>query len=108
MNSFFPNVINEWNKLDIKITNIALHNTFESSILSFIRPLHCDTLGIHNPIGLQVLARLRTGLSHLNKHKFKHNFRNSLILYVHVIWNQRQHPTICYGATYFKRNGELS
>ena len=78
MNSFFPNVINEWNKLDIKITNIALHNTFESSILSFIRPLHCDTLGIHNPIGLQVLARLRTGLSHLNKHKFKHNFRNFL------------------------------
>ena len=77
MNSFFP-VINEWNKLDIKITNITSHNTFKSSLLSFIRPLHCDTFGIHNPIGLQLLTRLRTGLSHLNEHKFKHNFRDFL------------------------------
>ena len=69
MNSFFPNVINEWNKLDIKIANIISHNTFKSSLLSFIRPLHCDTFGIHNSIGLQLLARLRTGLSHLNEHK---------------------------------------
>ena len=78
MNSSFPNVINEWNKLDIKITNITSHNTFKSSLLSFIRPLHCDTFGIHNPIGLQLLTRLRTGLSHLNEHKFKHNFRDFL------------------------------
>ena len=78
MNSFFPNVMNEWNKLNIKITNLTSHNTFKSSLLSFIRPLHCDTFGIHNPIGLQILARLRTGLSNLNEHKFKHIFRNFL------------------------------
>ena len=29
------------------------------------------------------------------------------ILYVNVIWNQRQHPTICCGATYFKQNKPL-
>ena len=78
MNSFFPNVINEWNKLDIKITNITSHNTFKSSLLSFTRLLHCDTFGIHHPIGLQLLTRLRTGLSHLNEHKFKYNFRDFL------------------------------
>ena len=78
MNSFFPNVINEWNKFDIKITNIASHNTFKSSLLSFFRPLHCNTFGIHNPLGLQILTRLRTGLSHLNEHKLKHNFRSFL------------------------------
>ena len=44
MKSFVPNVINEWNKLDIKITNIKSHNTFKSFLLNFIRPLHCDTL----------------------------------------------------------------
>ena len=71
MNFFFPNVTYEWNKLDIKITNITSHNTFKSSLLSFIRPLHCDTFGIHNPIGLQLLTRLRTGLSHLNEHKIQ-------------------------------------
>ena len=30
---------------------------------------------IHNPTGLKLLARLRLGLSHLNEHKFNHNFR---------------------------------
>ena len=74
MNSFFPNIANEWNKLDIKITNKTSHNTFKNSLLRFIRPLHCDTFGIYNPIGLQLLTRLRTGLSYLNEHKFKYNF----------------------------------
>ena len=78
INSFFPNVINELNKLDIKITNIISHNSFKNSLLSFIRPLHCDTFGIHNPIGLQLLTRLRMGLSHLNEHKFKYNFSDLL------------------------------
>ena len=32
----------------------------------------------------------------------------SLIIYVDVTWNQRQHPTVCYAATYSKQNGELS
>ena len=44
MSSFFPNVINECNKLDIKIANITSHNTCKSSLLSLIRPLYCDTL----------------------------------------------------------------
>ena len=74
MNSSSPNVINEWNKLDIKITNIKSRNTFKSSLLSFIRPLHCYTFGIHDFIGLQLLARLWKGPSHLNEHKLKHIF----------------------------------
>ena len=52
MNSFFPDDINQWNKLDIKITNITSHNTFKKSLLSVIWPLHFDTFGIHNPVGL--------------------------------------------------------
>ena len=80
MNSFFPNVINEWKKFDIKYTNITSHNTFKSSLSTFVRPLHCDTFGIYNPVELQLLARLRLGLSHLNEHNFKHNFRNFLNL----------------------------
>ena len=78
MKPFFPNVINEWNKLDIKITNITSHNSFKNYLLSFIRQLNCDTFGIHNPIGLQLLTRFRIGLSHLNEDKFKHNFRDFL------------------------------
>ena len=37
-----------------------------------------DTFGYHNPVGLLLLTRLRLGLSHLNKHKFRHNFRDFL------------------------------
>ena len=33
---------------------------------------------IHDPTGIKFLTRLRLGLSHLNEHKFKHNFRDCL------------------------------
>ena len=31
---------------------------------------------IHNPKGIKVMTRLRLGLSHLRKHKFKHSFQD--------------------------------
>ena len=73
-NSFFPNVITEWNKLDINIKSMTSYTAFKNALLSFIRPKHVDTLGIHNPIGLQLLKRLRLGFGHLSEHKFRHNF----------------------------------
>ena len=73
-NSFFPNVITEWNKLDINFKNIPSYTAFKNALLSFIRPKHVDTFGIHNPIGMQLLTRLRLRFSHLNEHKFRHNF----------------------------------
>ena len=48
------------------------------------------------------------------KYNIHNTFKNSLFetsstpCYMHVIWNQIQHPTICYGVTYYKQNGELS
>ena len=51
---------------------------FKNALLSFIRPKHFDTFGIHNPIGLQLLTRARLGFSHLNEHIFRHNFRDFL------------------------------
>ena len=60
------------------ITNTKSHNSFKNSLLSFTRTLHFDSLGIYNLVGLQLQTRLRLGLSHLNEHKFKHNFRDFL------------------------------
>ena len=34
------------------------------------KPIH----DIHNPLGVQLLTILRLGLSHLNEHRFNHNF----------------------------------
>ena len=33
--------------------------------------------GIHNPIGLKYLTRLRVGLSHLRAHKYQHKFSDT-------------------------------
>ena len=77
-NSFSPDIITEWNKLGINIKNMTSYTAFENALLSFIRPNHVDTFGIHNPIGMQLLTRLRLGFSHLNEHKFRHNFRDFL------------------------------
>ena len=33
---------------------------------------------IHDPVGIKYLTRLRLGLSHLNEHKFRHNFQDCL------------------------------
>ena len=41
--------------------------------------------GINNPKGLNHLTKLWVGVSHLIKHKFKHNFPQSLTLYVLVV-----------------------
>ena len=49
-------------------------------MLNLIRTKCNDTYGIHNPTGLKLLTRLRLGLSHLNDHKFNHNFKDCINL----------------------------
>ena len=77
-NTFFPSVIIEWNKLDPEIQNAPSLNIFKNSILKFIRPTANNIFGCHNLKGVQYLTRLRLGLSHLHKHKFKKNFQDTL------------------------------
>ena len=77
-NSYFPSTIIEWNKLDSNIRNSETLNIFKSKILKFIRPTANSIFGCHNPIGVKLLTRLRLGLSHLRKHKFKHSFQDTL------------------------------
>ena len=33
---------------------------------------------IHDPLGIRLLTRLRLGLSHLDEHRFSHNFDNCI------------------------------
>ena len=40
------------------------------------RPTPKPIYNIQNPNGLKLLTRLRLGLSHLNEHKFNHNFKD--------------------------------
>ena len=77
-NSFFPSAITEWNKLKLNIKNSASLNIFLKKLLNFIRPCANSIFNIHNPLRIKLLTRLRLGLSHLHKHKFRYCFQDTL------------------------------
>ena len=77
-NSFFPSTIKEWNNLDLHIKKSKSISIFKTNILKFIRPKPNNIYYCHNPKGIRLLTRLRLGLSHLRKHKFKHSFQDCL------------------------------
>ena len=78
LSSFYPNCISEWNKRDPEIRLAPSVAVFKTKLLSRIRPSAKSVFGIHDPIGLSYLLQLRAGLSKLNFHKFKHNFRDTV------------------------------
>ena len=75
---FFPSTVIEWNKVDKNIRKSESLNIFKKSILKFIRPSQNRVYNYHYPKGIKLLTRLRVGLSHLRKHKFKHSFQDTL------------------------------
>ena len=77
-NTFFPSVISEWNKVDVKLCNATSIETFKKGTLKQIRPIANSTFNIFNPKGVRYITRLRLELSHLRYHKFNHNFQDSL------------------------------
>ena len=78
MSSFYPNCISKWNRLDPEIRLAPSVGVFKTKLLSKIRPSAKSVFGIHDPIGLSYLLQIRGGLSKLNFHKFKHNFRDTV------------------------------
>ena len=51
---------------------------FRNSLFKIGRPVQNSIFKVFNPLGIKFLTRLRLRLSHLNEHKFKYNFQNSL------------------------------
>ena len=74
-NSFIPNVIYEWNKLDPDIRSSASYNLFGNTLLKFIRPVPTKTFNINDSVGVQLL---RLGFSHPREHNFRHGVRDIL------------------------------
>ena len=65
-------------KLDLDIRNSESLTSFKGNILKFIRRSKNSVFLCNNPKGIQLLTKLRLGLSHLREHKFKHNFQDTL------------------------------
>ena len=76
--SFYPSCLSDWNDLCPEIRLAPTIAIFKKKLLSKIRPPAKSVFGIHDPIGLSYLTQLRVGLSKLNFHKFKHNFRDTI------------------------------
>ena len=51
---------------------------FKTKLSKLIRPTPKLVYGIHDPKGLVTLTQLRVGLSKLNFHRFRHNFRDTV------------------------------
>ena len=76
--SFYPQCLSEWNKIDPEIRLAPSVAVFKAKLLSIICPPSKSIFGIYDPIGLSYLSQIRVGLSKLNCHKFKHNFRDTV------------------------------
>ena len=74
---FFSYCIKEWNNLSEELRKIKSTVQFKTKILSFIRPKENSIFKIHDINGIKLLNRLRLHFSHLNEHKFRHNFRDA-------------------------------
>ena len=77
-NSFIPNVINKWNKLNPDISSSASYSLFGNALVKFIRPVQRKPLNFKDSVKIKLLTRLRLSFSHLREHKFKHSFRDIL------------------------------
>ena len=74
--TFFPYCINEWNKLKVGVRNAKSINIFKKSIVTEKKEnsLFC----IYDPLGVKLLTRLRLRFSHLNEHRFRHGFSDTI------------------------------
>ena len=73
--TFFPSTIIEWNKLDWKIKGFESIEAFKRIILSFITPSPNSAFNCHKPKGINLLSRLKLGLSDLGQYKFNTVFK---------------------------------
>ena len=58
---------------------------FKNKLLSLIRPPAKPVFSVYDPEGLAILTQLRVGLSALNLHKFRHNFKDTIDVKRHDI-----------------------
>ena len=73
--SFLSSTLNDWFNSDGNLRNSESISILKSNLLSFIRPIQNNIYNVFDPKGLKFLTNLRLGFSHLNEHRFRHNFQ---------------------------------
>ena len=75
---FLLNSLSEWSQLAPEIQNSKSIAVFKNKLLSFIRPSKRSIFNVNYPEEVKYLTWLRLPFSHLNKHKFRHSFLDTL------------------------------
>ena len=75
--TLFPDTLNCWNHLSSFIKSSISLNVFKKRLMEFLNVTPNPICGIHNPVGLKYLTRLRVGLRHLRAHKHQYNFNDT-------------------------------
>ena len=84
--SFCPSTFNEQFKLHDNIRNSESIAIFENKLLAFTRPVQSNVYNISDPVDLKFLTRLRLDFSHLNEHRFRHNFQECINPFCNCSW----------------------
>ena len=77
-NSIFPSAIIEWNNLDPSLKNSKSILVFKEKILNFIQISPNSFFDCHNLKVIELITRLRFGLSYLREHNSKHGFQDTI------------------------------
>ena len=73
---FFHILLKARCSLDPISINSKSLEVFKSKLLALIRPVQRSVYSVFNPQSLKYLTQLRLGLSNLNKHRFRRNFKD--------------------------------
>ena len=71
-NTFFPNATSTWNNIIENTQGNITINSFKNHILKFVRTNYKTFYDNHDPTGLHYLFQMRTELSPLKSHKYRH------------------------------------
>ena len=73
---FSPSTLKDWFNSDDNLRNSESISVFKNRLLLFKRPVQNTVFNIFDPKGLKLLTCLHLGFTHLNEHRFCHNFEN--------------------------------
>ena len=73
-NTYFQNVLFEWNLLEEDARHSQTIDEFKRKLLAKIRPGKNSTFAVSDTHGVKCLTKLRVRFSPLNEHRFWHNF----------------------------------
>ena len=77
-NFFFPDCINEFLKLSGEIQSIESSKQFKKTIVDFFMSKENSIYAIHDISGLKLVTHLRLNFSHLNEHKCRQDFKDTV------------------------------